>query len=249
MGSSIKIRLATTLIFAMFCASAQAEAVFVLGPLEGIAPDGSKVTVLGQTFSIAQPASTRSEQSLRRNPGVRLSLGSYVYIEGGRAAGGGLVANSISLAKSGYVPGSSEVFLSGIVAKYEPAVGILTIGAVDIYATEAFVDSHSGIAVGDMVQIEGKQAQPSGVIWASSLHVVSPESIQGTGIQSIQGTGIQSIQGTGIQSIQGTGIQSIQGTGIQSIQGTGIQSIQGTGIQSIQGTGIQSIQGTGLNDL
>jgi hypothetical protein len=245
------LRLTAGVIAAILCANANAADVFAIGPVEKISADNSFVTVLGQTYSIAQLKSSANHSGLS-SALEGMTLGAYVYISGERASDDSLVAESVGIGNAAYVPGASQVFLSGVVSKYNQALGEATIGGTQIYLPNATVNGSSGISIGAQLEVAGYQSHPSAQIWATEIQGANRNSIQGTGKRSIQGTGILSIQGTGILSIQGTGILSIQGTGIQSIQGTGAQSaqsIQGTGIQSIQGTGVQSaqsIQGTGI---
>jgi hypothetical protein len=243
------LRLTAGVIAAFLCAGASAAEVFVLGPVEKISSDGHVVTVLGQAFAIDRQnalgrLATNGDQS------AGFAIGTYIFLAGERSIDGILVANSARVVKSPYVAGASEVYLSGIVSKYNQELGVITIGGAEIYIPGAAFEATTPIEVGAELRVAGYQSIPSTRIWATQIQGMKLISIQGTGIQSIQGTGKLSIQGTGVQSIQGTGVESlsIQGTGKLSIQGTGVQSTQGTSAksQSIQGTGKQSIQGTGI---
>jgi hypothetical protein len=254
MSMSISLRLKVGVVAAFLCAGASAAEVFVLGPVEKISSDGYRITVLGQSFTIDRQ-NALGRQVKNRDQSAEFSVGSYVYLVGERSIDGVLVADSGSVVKAPYVAGASEVFLSGIVSKYDQKLGVVTIGSAEIYIPGAAVESTTAIRVGADLRISGYQFNPSSQVLATQIQGMESISIQGTGIQSIQGTGAESlsIQGTGKQSIQGTGVQSIQGTGAEalSIQGTGVQSIQGTGAEalSIQGTGKQSIQGTGVQSI
>jgi hypothetical protein len=262
MGITRKFRLLAGALVAVLCADASAENVIALGPIEKVSIDGSTVQVLGQKFTIRNALTADGIQPA--DGAENLRVGTYLFIEGERTSDGVLVASSLQISESAYVPGASEVLLTGVVAKFDQKLGVATIGNAQVYLPNAFFELASPIVEGTSISVIGYQADPRQQIWATEILSGAPtstqntdrQSIQGTGVntQSIQGTGRQSIQGTGVktQSIQGTGIrtQSIQGTGRQSIQGTGVttQSIQGTGVntQSIQGTGRQSIQGTGV---
>jgi hypothetical protein len=239
MGITKRFRLAAGMLAAFLCAEATAEDVFVFGPVEKLSANGAQVTVLGQTFAVDHSQVTSNE------PSGEFGLGAYVYIGGTRAHDGSLVADSTFVSKIPYVAGASEIFLSGVVSKFDSVLGVATIGNTQIYLLAAPQASMSFVSVGATVQIAGYQAMPSAQIWATEVLPTAVNSIQGTGVKGIQGTELESIQGTGKLSIQGTGVNSIQGTGKLSIQGTGVNSIQGTGKLSIQGTGVNSIQGTG----
>ncbi|HTE42657.1 MAG TPA: DUF5666 domain-containing protein [Steroidobacteraceae bacterium] len=256
MGITGNFRLVAGVVAAVLCADASADNVIALGPVERISVDGSGVQVLGQTFAIRSSRSADGQIQLS-NASEDLRLGTYLYIEGERSADGTLVASSLQISDTPYVPGASEVLLAGVVSKFDQALGVATIGDAQIYVPNASVESVTPIVEGTSMTVLGYQASSRDQIWATEIESNELISIQGTGVNSlsIQGTGKQSIQGTGVNSlsIQGTGKQSIQGTGVNSlsIQGTGKQSIQGTGVNSlsIQGTGKQSIQGTGVNSL
>ena len=266
-------------IFVAFACAAHAGDPITVGPVEAVAPNGLSITVLGQSFATSSRAVIPGAGANHVVAARSFAVGELVMVNGKRLSNGSLVAKSVVSVNDAYVPGATNVFLTGLVTAYDPSVGLAQIGATSIYVNEALLKQDFQFGAGMEVEVLGTQANPSGQVWASQI-ALSPkfltreaeevlaivrgtvsisgttntqgaglQSIQGTGVQSIQGTGIQSIQGTGVQSIQGTGIQSIQGTGVQSIQGTGIQSIQGTGVQSIQGTGIQSIQGTGVQSI
>jgi hypothetical protein len=255
MGINKNYRLLAGVLAAVLCAEASADSVIALGPVEKISLDGSTVQVLGQTFNIRN----LPDQTFDGSPTPR--LGAYLYIEGERSPDGSLSVSRIEASDSPYVAGASEVFLAGVVSKFDQTLGLATIGGAQIYVPDASVDALARVSAGSSISVLGYQANPRQQIWATEIESGELTSIQGTGADSfsIQGTGanVLSIQGTGVNSlsIQGTGRQSIQGTGANalSIQGTGINSlsIQGTGKQSIQGTGVNalSIQGTGVNSL
>ena len=146
---------------------------------------------------------------------------------------GQLRAANIHRAKTSYVAGASEVFLSGTVSEKDRLTSFVTIGDVSVYLADASATNGLEVNVGDTLEIAGSQAQPLGPIWARDFQVT--KSVLGT--QGIQGTGTQVIQGTGVLGIQGTGTQAIQGTGVLAIQGTGVHATQEMGTQAIQGTG------------
>jgi hypothetical protein len=258
MGFTGRFRLVAGVLAAILCADASAENVIALGPVEQVSADGSVVRVVGQTFIIRNSASAEGNTQFSDSP-EDLRLGTYLYIEGERLTDGTLVASSFQISDTPYVPGASEVLLTGAVEKFDPALGVATIGDAQIYLPNATSELKTPIAKGVSVMVVGFQANLRQQVWATEITDNVPIRNEDSGVSSlsIQGTGKQSIQGTGVTSlsIQGTGVNSlsIQGTGVDSlsIQGTGKQSIQGTGKQSIQGTGVSSlsIQGTGVNSL
>jgi hypothetical protein len=254
-NKSNKLRWVSGAIVALLGAgAAQASETAVIGPIESVSPKGPSLTVLGQTFFLGSSTGTTPPE-----------LGAYVAIVGETATDGRLIAKSVALIDSAYVPGASSVLIRATVDKFDASLGALKLGGAKILVTEAFANGTIVFATGDTVEIVGTQAVPSGTVWASKLTSapgpISVEAIVGTGTQSraIVGTGVstRAIVGTGKQSlaIVGTGAtaRAIVGTGRQSraIVGTGMQAqaIVGTGrqTQAIVGTGrqIQAIVGTG----
>ena len=229
-------------LFAICCAAASSNAAetVVIGPVEKIANRGNTFTVLGQTFRSASAP----------------SVGSYALVIAERARDGGLVAKSVRLLDTAYVPGASQIYLRATVDRYSASTGLVQIGGLKVLISEALAAVPApSIVVGQSIELVGMQAAGGGPVWATDVAVPQVDStidedltsraIQGTGTFAIQGTGSLAIQGTGKRAIQGTGALAIQGTGTQAIQGTGKRAIQGTGALAIQGTGTQAIQGTG----
>ena len=200
MNNSKNLVLIKGLVAALVCAAAQAEDTSVLGPVEAVSANGSFVTVLGQTCLL--PAN---------RSGSSVSVGQYVFVSGQRRASGEIDATKIQGAKVRYVPGASEVFLTGVISEADSSIAIVKIGGANIYIAEATFVFAPNVGVGDSVEIAGSQAQPLGPIWATEIRVLSSaQGIQGTGASTsgIQGTGISTsgIQGTGVSTsgIQGT---------------------------------------------
>jgi hypothetical protein len=252
-NNSLK-RLVGLVAFCCAAAGSQAAETVVIGPVEQIANRGSSITVLGQTFRVS-PARTSE-----------LDIGAYAAVVGEQIKGRGLVAKTVKLLDAAYVPGASQVYLSGTVDRYSNSIGLVQIGSQKILISDAFAASSApAVVVGEPIELVGTQALAGGTIWATDIAIqeTTKRAIQGTGAitLAIQGTGKRAIQGTGVntlatqgtgaqaQAIQGTGKRAIQGTGANTlaIQGTGVQAlaIQGTGKRAIQGTGARAIQGTG----
>jgi hypothetical protein len=241
-NNSLK-RLLGLVAFCCAAAGSQAAETVVIGPVEQIANRGSLITVLGQTFRVSP---TRTSM---------LDIGAYAVVVGEQVTGRGLVAKSVKLLDAAYVPGASQVYLSGPVDRYYSSIGLVQVGNQKILISDAFAAASAPAVVeGEPVELVGTQALPGGTIWATDVAIqeASKRAIQGTGVQAlaIQGTGKRAIQGTGASTlaIQGTGVQAlaIQGTGKRAIQGTGVQLTQETESRAIQGTGKLAIQGTGI---
>jgi hypothetical protein len=259
------------LLIPFVLAAVHAQETSVVGPVEKVDQRESSFTVLGQTFAFRPSALVAMGGKMYSFSDVLRIVrpGAYVAVVGIETTSGQLIAQEIQVSRRPYVPGASEVFISGLVTSYDASTGQARVGAQQIDVTPAFATSaYLELSVGSRIEAFGRQASTGGVVWLSDLRVarqIDTGSISGTGnatsLQSISGTGAR----TGKQSISGTGAststQSISGTGartsVQSISGTGAststQSISGTGtrtsVHSISGTGAstssQSISGTG----
>jgi len=211
-------------------AAASAQETVVLGPVEQVNLGKPSLTVLGQTFALT-PAVTVTLGTKRLKASDVLQVvhpGTYLSVVGTDSTSGLSIAKEIVVSRRPYVPGSSDVFISGLVTAYDPSTGQAKVGNLQVDATSMFASNSSfEIGVGSRIEVFGRQAIVGGVVWANEFKLLN--SGAGTSVQSISGTGTQSISGTGMQSISGTGTQSISGTGTQSISGTGTQSISGTG--------------------
>jgi hypothetical protein len=243
------------------------QATYVAGPVERVSANGSQVSVLGQPYAIdAETIFKANGRRISGLAGIRmLQAGCLVAVESKDSAVP-RTASSIVITNTQYTPGSSPVYVGGVVTAVAVQYGTLQIGdlAVDVSATPP--DVLMQIEAGAFIEVMGIQPSPQGLLLGQEVSVSSlSKGTSGPGAtldtQSIGGTG----SGASLQSIGGTGstvsTQSIGGTGksvsLQSIGGTGstvsTQSIGGTGygasLQSIGGTGstvsTQSIGGTG----
>lgn len=192
-------------------------------------------------FALATLCESPSDDSLR-----------YAAIAVSKDSDGVLVATNLSSIGALYIPGVSQVYLSGEVTESKKDVGSFAVlGSRAIFSDQLTPKIH------EQIEVVGTQPQFGGAIVATT--VSSPSYSESAGqANSIIGTGIQadSIIGTGVSrlSIIGTGVsaKSIIGTGAStsSIIGTGINSVTGTGVSasSIIGTGAStsSIIGTGV---
>jgi hypothetical protein len=257
MNKNISKKLAFGLLTSLACSLAYAQNGEVVGPVEFISSDQTRMSVLGQSFVV--DAKTRiSPVGVRPSQMPALEVGALVTVEL-ESTTQLARATSVVVARSSYVPGATPVLIVGTVRYVSPSLAKLWVGGLEIDFSSVSPEVASAIRIGSLVEVYGIQPSPNGLVIGQTVSAAFPkingksnlgkQSIAGTGTQSIAGTGIQSIAGTGTQSIGGTGTQSIAGTGTQSIGGTGTQSIAGTGTQSIGGTGTQSIAGTGTQSI
>ncbi len=237
---------------------AKAEDVFVLGPVDRISKNS--IAVLGQSLKFGEGQVPKE-----------LEVGAFVVVD---AKGGGIAELDVSTLQFfpiQYVPGATDVALTGIVSTYDASQGYLTINDLLVYVVDALRDPNVQFVAGESVEIVGRQPQPGGLLIASTIlkqtrsgsGLLRRQSVAKIGVnaQAIIGTGRSSeaIVGTGVtvQAIVGTdrSSEAIVGTGVtaQAIVATGrsTAAIVGTGISAhaVVGTGAstQAIVGTGVN--
>ena len=176
-------------------------------------------------------------------------------------------ATTINRLSESYVPGSTPVYVKGIVSAIDGLVGTAKIDTLTIDFTPAMSSpAFQKLAVGDIVEVTGVRPQSNGKLLVSDLvratsiagtSVVSPESIAGTSTvapSSIAGTSVakpSSIAGTSV--VEANSIAGTSKVAPDSIAGTSVvkaNSIAGTSKiapDSIAGTSVvkaNSIAGT-----
>jgi len=75
-----------------------------------------------------------------------LNVGDFVSVHGSAVASGILYADAVSISNQSYVPGATEVFVSGILSAVDQTKGVARIGdlTVDYSASLAGSDAPSG---------------------------------------------------------------------------------------------------------
>jgi hypothetical protein len=222
--------------------ASEATALVLVGPVEAVNAATSVAIVLGQKV-LAPSASD-------------LVVGDTVFVVGELNPDGSIFAEGIQDAGL-YVPGATQVLLTGVVQKVDSAVGRVTVGGVSIDLTTIGTNQSLTLSKGSTVQIAGTQPVNGGLVLANGIS--GGALTQGSGISGgalTQGGGISGgalTQGSGISGgalTQGGGISGgalTQGGGISGgalTQGTGISGgalTQGSGISGgalTQGGGI-----------
>jgi hypothetical protein len=115
------------------------------------------MTVLGQSVSINAATYLADVEN-----------GQMVTISG-MAFDGGYIASVVIGLPTVYVPGATEVFLSGIVTGIQPAVGQLTIGSLQVDLNALTGNLKHSIKIGDYIRLSGSQPQPEGVLLGSGV--------------------------------------------------------------------------------
>ena len=126
----------------------------ISGPVEAIDRDGGKITVLGIPVRISSATRFTSADV------SSLQLGDWVFVSG-MSSEYGVSASTIHASSKIFVPGVSQVFVSGPVTEIMPDIGTVRIGAATINTVGVELDR---IKAGDFVEVSGYQAQPHQVI-------------------------------------------------------------------------------------
>ncbi len=185
-------------IFAASVSAATSEQqqtlLLLVGPVEAVhAKEGFSV-VLGQKI-----------------PAVQLAIGDTVAVFGTTRIDGSLSVTAVQT-KGIYVPGATEIFLTGIVQQVDTQLGRAVVSGIPIDLTPTLSNGTLDLFVGDAVQIAGIQpAGRGGLVIAAGINGGGqPQAISGGGLNGINGGGQpQGISGTGLNGINGGGQASV----------------------------------------
>ena len=181
----------------------QQTSLLLVGPVEAVHTKEGFSIVLGQKI-----------------PAVQLAIGDTVAVFGTTRTDGSLSVTAVQI-KGIYVPGATEIFLTGVVQQVDTQLGRAVVSGIPIDLTPTLSNGTLDLFVGDAVQIAGIQPAGRGLVIAAGI---SGTGISGTGING--GGQPQSISGGGLNGINGGGQpQSISGTGLNGINGGGQASV------------------------
>jgi hypothetical protein len=228
-----------------------------VGAVESFDKKTSTISVLGQQYAIGTATLVAGTKSF---PVSRVSWlaasNALVRIDGTRKPDGSVQATSVVVLPELNAPGSTEVFVSGVVTAVR-SDGTVAIGKLSVDANSVGLDS---VAVGDTIEVFGVQPSADGVLLAQNIS--SARGVGGTGkTQGVGGTGKAELKGVGgtgkaeLLGVGGTGkLQGVGGTGKAELQGVGgtgkaeLLGVGGTGkveLQGVGGTGKAELQGVG----
>src|SRR5688500_17955766 len=178
-----------SLLFCLGLAAANAQESAVFGPMEQVGSRGNglvaigqtSITVLGQTYEVARTVSVViGDKRYAAGDAIRyISSGAYVSVTGTETLDGRRLAQEIVVSQLPYVPGSSDVFVSGLVTAYDATTGIAQIGALQINATASLAANPSQeIFVGSRIDVFGTQSVPGEVVWATGVETNPSADVQ-----------------------------------------------------------------------
>ena len=124
--------------------------VVLAGPVDSIDRINGVFTSLGQTVIASQGILSG------------LSVGDYVAVDGSVAAAGWLFADRVSVSRDMYVPGASEVFVTGMPSSFDYSLGRVTLGDLSIDFNAAL--GGGALPSGAMYSFRGVQPNARGLL-------------------------------------------------------------------------------------
>jgi hypothetical protein len=97
-----------------------------------------------------------------------MQVGDYVFVYGELAGAGRMDATAIDISPTRYVPGASEVFVTGIPSSVDYARGIVQLGELSVDITPSFGGAGFG-GVGAAVTVIGTQPALGGTMLGDSV--------------------------------------------------------------------------------
>jgi hypothetical protein len=239
-----------------------AAELVVIGTIESLDRSSDTITVAGQTATVTE--STRVIDALNgtshspvsfANSKQSLSAGDHVAIAGDVTGPGQSIARFVVRMATAAAPGTSLVYVRGVVEGVDPIGKEIAIGHLNLYVADG-LDAYNNPDIGDIVEAVGYSAgvgqlavvDIAGITYpeAGTVNKSSLKGIHGSGLRGIHGSGLKGIHGSGLKGIHGSGLKGIHGSGLKGIHGSGLKGIHGSGLKGIHGSGLKGIHGSGL---
>jgi hypothetical protein len=190
-----------------------------VGAVDQVDLKSSSVVVLGQQFHVGGGTLVTTQSSYPRAISLSdLPQNAFVWVDGEEKASGAVSVDTLIVLPESYVPGASQLLLTGIVSGIS-SDGHIRVGKLKVDITQTLASNSSPVALGDLVEVSGTQPTAQGVFLAQSI--VHTEGVGGTGNVVAMGVG-----GTGRVTTLGVG-----GTGnvALGVGGTGNATTMGVG--------------------
>ncbi len=180
----------------------------VVGQIERIDRRNKLVVVLGQTYAIASMSRITIDGLAIASQGAKgiklVRVGDYVALAGSEVSSGTAVASRIAILAPDYVDGSSSTYVRGQVTWLDPAVGLLTVGSLQVDYTFALASfDATQLSVGDSVELLGIRPTSSGPMLAFSAETSDANGIVGGNANVIVGGDVNGIIGGDASAIVG----------------------------------------------
>jgi hypothetical protein len=189
-------------------ANSSVASPLAVGAVEQVDLKTSSVVVLGQQFHVGAATLVTSQVSYPSAISLAdVPKNALVWVDGEETASGSTSVDALIVLPESYVPGASQLLLTGIVSSVSND-GQIRVGKLKVDVTQTLTSDTSQLAVGDLVQVSGTQPLSQGVFLA--LSVARPDGVGGTGKVAlcVGGTGKISSLGVG-----GTGKVEALGVG------------------------------------
>ncbi len=160
-----------------------------IGTVDRVDLKTSSVVVLGQQFQVGAGTLLTTQASYPRPVSLAdVPQNALVWVEGEEKTSGVVSVDAVIVLPESYVPGSSQLLLTGVVSGLS-SDGQISVGKLKVDITQTLASNTSPVAVGDLVEITGTQPAAQGVLLAQSL--VRADGVGGTGyaVAGVGGTG------------------------------------------------------------
>jgi hypothetical protein len=134
------------------------DVLVLAGPVDSIDPVNGVFTAVGQTVMASQAMLSS------------MSVGDFVSVNGSVVSSGWLYADSIAMSGDAYVPGATEVFVTGIPSNINPVLGQAQLGDLTIDYTAAM--SGGAIPFGLSLSFSGTQPVSRGLFVSDAVSAV-----------------------------------------------------------------------------
>jgi hypothetical protein len=134
------------------------SALVLAGPVDSIDPINGVFMAMGQTVMASQGMLSS------------MSVGDFVSVNGSVVSSGWLYADAISVANGMYVPGATEVFVTGIPSGIDPVLGQAQLGELTIDYTAAM--SGGAIPAGLSLSFSGIRPVDRGMLVSDRVNAI-----------------------------------------------------------------------------
>ena len=130
--------------------------LILAGPIESIDMERGFFVSVGQSV-------LASQDSLGS-----LQVGDFVSVNGTIAGAGLIYSDQVTVSRDMYVPGATEVYVTGIPSSVDRAMGTAMIGALTVDYTPSL--GNAGFTgIGDAISVSGTQPMPGGVMLSKRI--------------------------------------------------------------------------------
>ena len=134
------------------------DGLVLAGPVDSIDPINGVFMAVGQTVMASQAMLSS------------MSVGDFVSVDGSVVSSGWLYADRISVSSDMYVPGATEVFVTGIPSNVDPVLGQAQLGELTIDYTAAM--SGGAIPTGLSLSFRGTQPVSRGLLVSDAVSAI-----------------------------------------------------------------------------